>query len=62
MDLQQTAQHRIDRIEQVLAAMTKAVEQEKAEVAKLSWSAVGSLGYIATKLEEIEDFWLGSAP
>jgi len=54
----EVASIRMARIEQVLASMARAIEQEKADVDKLDWDAIGDLGVIAQELEAVETFWL----
>ena len=60
MNQQQTAQNQIDRIEQALVAIQRALEQDKADVDRLGWCEIGDLGYVADQLEQIEQFWGGS--
>jgi hypothetical protein len=48
---------RLDRIESVLATLHVLMEQERANPHPADWSTAGELGYIASRLEEIEDFW-----
>ena len=52
---------KLDEIESTLATLHAMMEQERADAGKGDWGVAGELGYIASKLSEIEDFWTGAA-
>ena len=56
------AQEVIDRLEASLDGMRAKLAQEKADVGKLSWPAIGSLSYIAEQLDSLEAFWGSGIP
>lgn len=58
-DVQKRAAEQIKRIESTLAALGRALEQEKADLSTADWPTTGTLHYIADQLEGIEDYWYG---
>jgi hypothetical protein len=47
----------LDRIESTLHTLLRLVEQERADIEMGTYQTAGELGYIASRLEEIESFW-----
>jgi len=56
-DAQAKTKAQIDRIESVLTALSRALEQEKADLGTAGYAAADELAYIATELESVESFW-----
>ena len=52
----------LDRIESALAALGRALEQEKADIGTAAYDAADELAYIAGELEQIESFWTQTGP
>ena len=47
----------IDAVDALLAKLTKALDQEKADFPRQGWAEAGELQYIARSLRETLDFW-----
>ena len=47
----------IDAIDALLAKLTMALDQEKADFPRQGWAAAGELEYVAKGLQEALDFW-----
>ena len=47
----------ISRIEDTLASMQRAIEQERDGIGGQNWADVEELTHIAAQLDEIEEFW-----
>ena len=50
------AKTQIERIEAAMKAIRHQLEQDKNDVLKLGWPAIGSLGHVAELLEETAEF------
>jgi hypothetical protein len=63
MTPEQTAvKTQLDRIESTLAALSRALDQEQADLGTADYARASELAHVAVQLEQVESFWTQTGP